>query len=228
MEWLCKKRKTKAKEFGIKGRASLTPFNLQSIQKMAFPDISNILIVFALEVESQGKFSEMNLLHCGVGKVNAAHRLSAALHIWQKRAGVMPQLVLNLGSAGSSHFAAKQVVNCTRFIQRDFDVTGLDFPRYVTPFEDIPKILSNGLRVEGLPEAICGTGDNFVTSEKMLEWNIVDMEAYALAKVCLFEKVPFACLKYITDGADGQAATSWEEGLTDTALTLKAAMEKIS
>jgi len=35
------------------------------------------------------------------------------------------------------------------------------------------------------------------------------MEAYALAKVCQQQQLPFLCLKFITDGADGQAADDW-------------------
>jgi adenosylhomocysteine nucleosidase len=46
----------------------------------------------------------------------------------------------------------------------------------------------------------------------------VDMEAYALAKVCLHEQIPFACVKYITDGADGAASCDWENNLKDAAM----------
>ncbi len=194
---------------------------------MLISSLADALIVFALPIESQGQFNDVNLLHCGIGKVNAAHRLSMRLSQWRHEKGALPKLVLNLGSAGSAHFPAAQVINCTRFIQRDFDVSGLGFPLYVTPFEDTPMMLANGLRYDTYPEGICGTGDSFVTSGAMTEWNLVDMEAYALAKVCLLEKVPFGCFKYITDGADGQAATSWEAGLADTAKALRAAMDRL-
>jgi adenosylhomocysteine nucleosidase len=190
--------------------------------------MSDVLVVFALEVESQGQFNDVNVLHCGIGKVNAAHRLASRLAEWQRERGALPKLVLNLGSAGSNYFPAAKIINCTRFIQRDFDVTGLGFPLYVTPFEDTPMMLANGLRYDGYDDGICGTGDNFVTSGAMTEWNVVDMEAYALAKVCLTQGVPFGCFKYITDGADGQAASSWEAGLANTAKALRTALGEVS
>ena len=183
---------------------------------------SDILIVFALEIESQDQFHDTNLLHCGIGKVNAAFRLTQRLLDWKAQKGSFPKAVVNLGSAGSREFAAGEVVNCTRFIQRDFDATGLGIPPYVTPFETLPKVLANGLALSGFKDGICGTGDSFVTSGTMTEWNVVDMEAYALAKVCLLSEVSFYCFKFISDGADGSAHENWQAGLLDTAKTLKA------
>ena len=178
---------------------------------------ASTLIVFALDIESQGHFDDLSLLHCGIGKVNAAYRLGVRLAQWRQQYGVYPDLVLNLGSAGSHHFCRGSLINCTSFIQRDFDVTALGHPPYVTPFESMPSTLSNGIRIEQYVDGVCGTGDSFVTDGAKQEWNVIDMEAYALAKVCAFENVPFGCIKYITDGADGVAATSWEESLADTA-----------
>lgn len=188
----------------------------------------NTLIVIALEAESQHLFSSFSTLYCGVGKVNAAYKLSSQLKDWQNKTGQFPQLVLNVGSAGSAHFNAGQTVNCTQFVQRDFDVTALGFAPYATPFDTFPSILTNGLRFSHLPEAICGTGDNFMTAGEHKAWNVVDMEAYALAKVCQYENIPFGCIKYITDGANGHAAQSWEEGLPATAKSLYEAVSKIS
>lgn len=188
---------------------------------------SHIMIVFALEQESQNQFDGFQLIHCGIGKVNAAIRLTRALADYRAKYGQNPQLVLNLGSAGSNVFKRHTLVNCTGFIQRDFDVTGLGFAPCVTPFEDIPMKLTNGQRYTDYAEGICGTGDSFVMDATAHDWNVVDMEAYALAKTCLYEKVPFGCLKFITDGADGGASSSWEEGLAHTARALKIAADTI-
>ncbi|MGO1648765.1 MAG: phosphorylase family protein, partial [Sphingobacterium sp.] len=59
-------------------------------------------------------------------------------------------------------------------------------------------------------EGICGTGDSFEMEHHGGGYNIVDMEAYALALVAMKEQIPFLSLKYITDGADDQAASDWE------------------
>ena len=188
---------------------------------------TDTLIVFALESEARGLFDGLNVVYSGVGKVNAAYRLTQELIQWHQKRGAPPGAVLNLGSAGSTHFTLGTLINCTGFIQRDFDVSALGHEVYVTPFEGIPAVLDGGTRYSAWQEGICGTGDNFVADGKPTPWNVVDMEAYAFAKICRLEKVPFGCLKYITDGADGHAATTWEAGLADTAKTLREALTAI-
>lgn len=192
---------------------------------------SNALLVFALKEESRDHFDDWNPLYTGVGKVNAAYRLTLRLRQWQTERSVLPDLVVNLGSAGSATFPTGTVVNCTAFIQRDFDTTAIGTPSFATPFENTPTSIP-GKRLPGFSEGICGTGDAFVTDSvpdsTPIPWNVVDMEAYALAKVCYFEQIPFVSLKYITDGADGQAATSWEEALEHAALALRKALNELT
>lgn len=58
------------------------------------------------------------------------------------------------------------------------------------------------------------TGDNFVTTPPEISSDAVDMEAYAIAKVCALEDVPFSCFKFITDLADENAAEHWQENVS--------------
>ena len=178
------------------------------------------LLVFALKSEAQGLFDGFNVIYTGVGKVNAAYQLMLGLLAWKEKNGAYPDLVLNVGSAGSSLFGRGSVVNCTQFIQRDMDVTAFGHTRYTTPNEGSSPVFSVGLRCESYPQGVCGSGDSFATDGTMRGWNVVDMEAYALAKVCAGQGVPFCCLKYISDGADSQAVTSWDDALVATASTL--------
>ena len=55
--------------------------------------------------------------------------------------------------------------------------------------------------------------DSFATHLHEVDGDVVDMEAFALASVCLGERVAFACAKYITDGADSDSAAHWEAAL---------------
>jgi adenosylhomocysteine nucleosidase len=64
-----------------------------------------------------------------------------------------------------------------------------------------------------LPAAVCGSGDSFATAGIDMPCAVVDMEAYALAKVCRCEKARFACAKYVTDGADHAAADDWRRNV---------------
>lgn len=165
--------------------------------------IENILFVFALEMEAAEVFNKQNTLFVGVGKVNATYELTKAIH--QKK----PELIVNLGSAGSSAFKKGDVVCCTQFVQRDMDVSGLGYERYVTPYTNIPSVLQYGLQMEPFPLGICGTGDNFEMGHTETKYDVVDMEAYAIATIAMKEKIPFLCLKYISDGADDNAAEDW-------------------
>tara|TARA_Y100001937_G_scaffold86337_1_gene116798 strand:- start:188 stop:892 length:705 start_codon:yes stop_codon:yes gene_type:complete len=187
----------------------------------------NILIVSALDVETQGQLEDWkphNLLITGVGKVNATYKLTKRLAVegsidYDARIN----LVINYGTAGSRKIKKKTLVDCTKFIQRDMDVTGLGFMRGETPFEDKPPIT-----IESTSEfnpigrkATCGSGDNFVEDRSQYYGEVVDMEAYALAKVCHHYNVPFISFKYITDGADEQAHEDWEANLADGIIEFK-------
>jgi adenosylhomocysteine nucleosidase len=166
-------------------------------------DPKNALFVFALASEAAEEFTGVNIVITGIGKVNAAYELTKA--ITTKK----PELIINLGSAGSNVFSTGEVVCCTQFIQRDMDVRPLGFALYETPLSNIAPVLNYGILLKGLPEGICGTGDNFEVNHSVTSYNVIDMEAYALALIAMKENIPFLCLKYISDGADGAAAESW-------------------
>ncbi|WP_245600514.1 5'-methylthioadenosine/S-adenosylhomocysteine nucleosidase family protein [Flavobacterium daejeonense] len=140
--------------------------------------IKNTLFSFALTSEAADVFEECNTIITGIGKVNAAYELTKIIQ--NKR----PSLIVNLGSAGSNFFQKGDIVCCTKFIQRDMDVRGLGFQLYETPLSGLPPILEYGLKMDGLQEGICGTGDSFEMEHSEVLYNVVDMEAYALAMDC--------------------------------------------
>jgi|TARA_A100001391_G_C4958054_1_gene249087 adenosylhomocysteine nucleosidase len=182
----------------------------------------NILIVSALEVETQGKLKDYNVLYTGVGKVNATYELTK--HFGKHGSHIPYSLIINYGTAGSRKIKRKTLVDCTKFVQRDMDVTGLGFMRGETPFEQDPPVIIQQQNIEFNPigrNATCGTGDNFVEDKTNYYGEVVDMEAYALAKVCYLYDVPFISFKYITDGADEQAHEDWEANLADGIVEFK-------
>lgn len=165
--------------------------------------IDRTLFVFALDAEAGNVFNDKNKLVTGIGKLNAAMELTR--EIYRNR----PELIVNLGSAGSRSFGKGEVVCCTKFIQRDMDVRGLGFEKYETPLSGIPPVLDYGLLKEGLPQGICGTGDSFEMNHAETDYTIVDMEAYPLALIAMKSNIPFLCLKYISDDAGSEAADDW-------------------
>ena len=76
----------------------------------------------------------------------------------------------------------------------------------------------------GTEGSICRTQDQFCTNIDTLDlfqhlvndnkFNVVDMEAYALAKVCTHLHVDFHCYKYVSDDANETADTDWQENIS--------------
>jgi adenosylhomocysteine nucleosidase len=185
------------------------------------------LIVMALQVESQGLFETggVPVLYTGLGKVNAALSLMRALCGYRHARRPAP-LVLNFGTAGSRHLPGGSLVGCHRFVQRDMDVSGIGFPLGVTPFEELPARLEFPRVFDELPQALCGSGDSFETGIARLHCEVIDMEAYALAKACLLEGAAFGCAKYVTDGADSAAAEDWQRNLPTAAAAFWALYQR--
>ncbi len=157
----------------------------------------NKLFVAALKEETVG----LNYFyHIGVGKVNATYNLTKLIHEHN------PSEVINYGTAGTIKKELSGLVEVTKFYQRDMDVRGLlDIKLGETPFDDINEILNSN---EGYS---CGTGDSFVNKQIEMDVDLVDMEAYAIAKVCKLEGIKFRCFKYISDNADDSASIDWIE-----------------
>lgn len=167
-------------------------------------------LMMALPNESKGLFEQagIEVHYSGIGKVNAAFK---AFEVIQKTGC---KVLLNLGTAGSSHFDAHALVEVTQFVQRDMDVSPLGFAVGVTPMDDDhPAEIRLDSYFQHLPAGICGPGDSFEIGQPKVPCNLVDMEGYAIAKVCRKLGVRLVSVKYITDGANETAHLDWEENL---------------
>ena len=112
--------------------------------------------------------------------------------------------IINFGSAGSVS-EVSGLVEVTGYVDRDMDARALSCELGQTPFEDGIIIGETGI--------VCGSGDKFATSKPEIACDIVDMEAYAIAKTCHKEGVKFRSWKYISDAADENSANDWEENV---------------
>jgi adenosylhomocysteine nucleosidase len=157
----------------------------------------NRIFVAALKEETQN----LNFFfHTGAGKINATYNLTKLIN--EKK----PKEIINFGTAGAVTKKLSGIIECTKFYQRDMDVTSLmDLKIGQTPFDEINEII---VAKKGYS---CGTGDSFVTGPIPIKVDVVDMEAYALAKVCMLEKINFRCFKFISDNADESANIDWTE-----------------
>ena len=162
----------------------------------------NDIILIAIREEAPDLSHMMNVFYTGVGKVNAALTAARIIERYQ------PTRIINIGTAGGIT-AGHGLHECTRFVQRDISCQPLGCADGQTPFED-DIILTTG--ANGLT---CSTGDDFVmNSELTIPADLVDMEAYSIAKACIRNKIEFRCFKYITDQADDQAHGSWKESVS--------------
>jgi adenosylhomocysteine nucleosidase len=139
--------------------------------------------------------------HVGVGKINATYNTLQLIQIHK------PKIIINYGTAGAINTELKGIVECTKFYQRDMDVRGLEFELGETPFDKVKEIITSEKGYS------CGTGDSFVDQQIEMKVDVVDMEAYAIAKVCKLENIEFKCFKYISDKADENASNDWKTNL---------------
>ena len=168
---------------------------------------NRVAILSAIPAELNGfpeEDWESQILYTGVGKINATKTLMEhAMHLrnWNYS-------IINYGTAAkvSDKIEVGKLYEVTNFIQRDMDVTPLGFQNYETPWGN-RNISFLTTTLDGIT---CGTGDSFYlhNEETQNDFDIVDMEAYALATVCKDYDIPFRCFKYISDSGDPQ---EWQE-----------------
>ena len=170
-----------------------------------------ILVVIALEEELPGELpSGYKKLVTGVGKVNASIALTMELY-HNDQVDAPYERIINYGSAGGNAQLKGQLVGVSAVIERDMDCTPLGLPLYVSPGDEEQMIVCQ-TKHDSL--YVCGTGDSF--SVPHINYQICEMEAYALAKVCAKFNVPFDCYKYISDSdADGEdQGKEWHENVS--------------
>jgi|TARA_B100001093_G_C26800095_1_gene1002967 adenosylhomocysteine nucleosidase len=179
------------------------------------PD-NETLVVCALASEIPEALPEV-CLFTGVGKINATYSLTRYLsnHPEIKR-------VINYGTGGGAYkVEVGQLHKCTTFLQGDIDCGDLCDGPGIT-FGDDTAV--SGVINFGDDGLVCRTQDQFVTDIDALDmfthlmsgqkFNIVDMEAYALAKICASMGKDFHCYKYISDDASNEASDEWYENVS--------------
>jgi len=164
----------------------------------------NSIILIALELEAPKMSQWNNVFFTGVGKVNAA--MTAAKLIERYK----PERVFNFGTAGGITVDS-DLNRVDKFVPRDMSCAGLGYSPGQTPFED-GVILGHVHDIEWETGKVCSTGDNFVADPDLeIPADLVEMEAYAIAKVCQDAGVEFHCYKYVSDQADDDAAEEWSK-----------------
>jgi adenosylhomocysteine nucleosidase len=157
----------------------------------------NDIILLAMPEEAPSLVGKENVFYTGVGKVNAA--IVAATLIERHK----PTRVFNFGTSGGITTTHGGIYKCTTFTQRDVILGGcITGPQAEVLHQ--PVVIGN----DG---CVLSTGDNFVTDTYNINADLVDMEAFAIAKACQVANVEFICYKYISDMANEEAPDHFVE-----------------
>lgn len=179
----------------------------------------------------------LTLAWSGWGKVCAARTATRVLASATSDAPI--DLLLFTGVAGGADPTLKQwdVVLADAVIQHDLDVRPI-LPRFVIPPLDRARLepaqawfnwahaaLEQGHASGGLPgfgkprRGLIGTGDQFIGDaaviislrEALPDLSAVEMEGAAVAQVAEQEGIPWLVMRVISDGADAEAAQSFND-----------------
>lgn len=162
------------------------------------------IILFAMAVEAEygphlrARFTP---LITGVGPVEAGIALTAKL-VGMSHTGTLPNKVISLGSAGSKRLEQCSVYQVSSVAYRDMDASALGFEKGRTPFLDLPRSLPLPHLIPGIPTASLSTGANIVSGDAYdsVDEDMVDMETFALMRVCQTFDVDLIGLRGISDG----------------------------
>lgn len=184
---------------------------------------------------------EIYLVISGVGKVFAAYALSKIIH--------KIDTVISIGTSGAlTQDKAGSVFLCTEFVEHDMDASGLGFAQGITPFSEMKEaVLSNcteqskkiikdvgykiGIKIN---HGRIISGDQFfadpqLSKEKKELFNahLVDMESAAVAKICVHEKKEFLALRYISDNANSESGSEWQENVKNSSQLFNRMLEAL-
>ncbi len=173
-------------------------------------------------------------INCGIGKVNAA---TAATHL----ADIGCTYILNFGlSGGISGVHRGEIVLPDKFLEHDFDLTGIGYEPCEKPsqkyiYEVDNKLLEKAQSAIG--ECVHGTavcGDRFICNKndsnflrKTFGATTCDMETAAIASVCDMADIPYLSLRRVSDDAGEDAYANYSEMNTGDGQTLSEVFLKV-
>ena len=165
--------------------------------------MKNIILFVALESElpNVNLPNNVEIHYTGVGKVNAAIKATSVLSVKDSK----NTLVINYGSAGSKVLDKNNLYICNKFEQADMDARPLVDNIGETPYDQtIYENMTSLITFDGYG-LICSTADKFQENPSAL---IVDMESYAIAKVCKIFGFDFVAYKFVSDDGNSE---EWKE-----------------
>jgi adenosylhomocysteine nucleosidase len=150
----------------------------------------------------------------GVGPVEAAMN---TMHILCESAE-RPNFVILIGSSGSAMLAQGEVYQASSVSYRDMDASAIGFTKGKTPFVDLPAELPLDPLFDFLTHATLSTGGKVIVGDEFSEQtaDMVDMESFAVKRVCQAFDIPMIVVRGISDGKEElQKFDDWTELLPE-------------
>ncbi|KGX93543.1 5'-methylthioadenosine/S-adenosylhomocysteine nucleosidase [Pontibacillus halophilus JSM 076056 = DSM 19796] len=175
---------------------------------------------------------EIVLLKSNIGKVNAA-LATAVLH-----ERYQPTHVINTGSAGgfAEELSVGDLVISSEVRHHDVDVTAFDYeygqvpgmPAYYQPDEELVALAEQATRKLDSIHSVRGliaTGDSFMQDKTRVDFvrtkfpqlQAAEMEAAAIAQVCVQYETPFVIIRSLSDIAGKESNVSFDQYLEKAA-----------
>ena len=205
---------------------------MSSYEDLLYPlgDGVTALVVMAADLEYGAHLRKLGIkpLFTGLGPVHAAIALTHAL-AELTRGGRMPDLIINIGSAGSATLQQGVVYRVSHCSYRDMDASALGFAKGQTPFSPHPPEIEAAAVLPGFPSASCSTGADVISDHSATGADMVDMEYFALNEVAMRFAVPLMGLKGVSDGQKPLTGelTEWTELLPLIDQNLAAAISDL-
>lgn len=162
--------------------------------------MTEVILVALRDELPESAAAGRTVIYSGVGKVHAAIAAATALANGATS-------IINYGSAGAVSTELSGLISVGAAVERDMDLRPLGLNLGESVGDHMGNRQPIVLRWADGP--IVGTGDSFAAETPELACDLVDMEAYAIAKACARVGAAFTCLKYVSDGADADAPDAW-------------------
>lgn len=179
------------------------------------------------KISAEKGSAEVLALLCGIGKVNSA---AATMRLIDDGCDI----ILNFGlSGGVSGISRGEICLCDRFLEHDFDLTGIGYKpcekplqEYIYNADDSLINLFKTIKPD-IKQGTAVCGDSFVCDENVRNFlknefgaMSCDMETAAIGYVCAFSDVPYLSLRKISDDAGSSAEDAYKQmnSTDDTAL----------
>lgn len=133
----------------------------------------------------------ISLLVTGIGKQQTAIRLTQYLEHTQNK----PDVIINIGYAGSTNSKIGEWVNVSKSFNYEWMIPGEQ--QYIVEGFDDDRIKT--IQNEEISKLPCYSAESFVTSTKIKENVLFDMELHSIYLVCCMYGIDLIALKKVSD-----------------------------